>query len=47
MVPRDRILEALVMEYDVAVIQLAGEREATFREDSAPSQEESSWLWLR
>ena len=40
MVARDLIREALVMEEDVELAQLAGEREATFREDAALSHEE-------
>ena len=40
MVARDLIREALVMEEDVALARLAGEREATLREDTALSHEE-------
>ena len=40
MVARDLIRDALVMEEDVALAELADEREATFREDSALSHEE-------
>jgi uncharacterized protein YwlG (UPF0340 family) len=40
MVARDLIREALVMEEDVALARLAGEREATLREDTALSHAE-------
>ena len=40
LVTRDLIREALLMEEDVALAQLAGEREATFREDTALSHED-------
>ena len=40
MAARDLIRDALVMEEDVALAELADEREATFREDSALSHEE-------
>ena len=40
MVARDLIRDALVMEEDVALAELADEREATLREDSALSHEE-------
>ena len=40
MAARDLIRDALVMEEDVALAELAGEREASFREDTAPSHEE-------
>ena len=40
MVARDLIREALVMEEDVALARLAGEREETLREDTALSHEE-------
>ena len=40
MVARDLIREALVMEEDVALARLAGEREATLRQDTALSHEE-------
>ena len=39
MAARDLIRDALVMEEDVALAELADEREATFREDTAPSHE--------
>ena len=40
MAARDLIREALVMEEDVALAELASEREATFREDTALSHDE-------
>ena len=40
MVTRDLIREALVMEEDAALAELASEREATFREDTALSHDE-------
>ena len=40
MAARDLIREALVMEEDVALGELASEREATFREDTALSHDE-------
>ena len=40
MVTRDLIREALVMEEDAGLAELASEREATFREDMALSHDE-------
>ena len=40
MAARDLIREALVMEEDVALAELANEREATFRDDTALSHDE-------
>ena len=40
MAARDLIRDALVMEEDMALAELAGDREETYREDAALSHEE-------